>query len=99
MFEYLMPLLYMKTYNIRFFRKCMLAVEKQIAYGKEKGTPWGISESSYYHFDASEVYQYRAGVPGLGYKRGLDEDHVIAPYASMLALSIAPKSVMQILCR
>lgn len=97
MFEYLMPLLFMKTYeNSLLSQSCTLAVEKQIAYGKEKGTPWGISESSYYHFDASEVYQYRAfGVPGLGYKRGLGEDHVIAPYASILALPIAPKAVLQ----
>ena len=33
-------------------------------------------------------YQYHAfGVPGLGFKRGLVENLVITPYASMLALS------------
>ena len=34
-------------------------------------------------------YQYHAfGVPGLGLKRGLAEDTVIAPYASALALMV-----------
>ena len=39
-------------------------------------------------------YQYRAfGVPGLGFKRNLAEDLVIAPYASLLALSHNPQAV------
>ena len=53
--------------------------------------PWGISESGYNSVDANLNYQYRAfGVPGLGLKRGLEEDIVIAPYASMLALMVSP---------
>ena len=63
-------------------------MEDQIAYGRRRGCPWGISESGYYAFDASQNYQYRAfGVPGLGFKRNLAEDLVVAPYASLLALS------------
>ena len=42
--------------------------------------------------DAHLNYQYRAfGVPGLGFKRGLADDLVIAPYASALALMVAPE--------
>ena len=96
MFEYLMPALFMKSYENSFLHQsCQLAVQKQISYGREKSIPWGISESSYYHFDASLIYQYRAfGVPGLGYKRGLADDLVISPYSTVLALPFAPAEVL-----
>src|SRR4029078_3678257 len=55
------------------------------------GVPWGMSESCYNTVDSNLNYQYRAfGVPGLGLKRGLAEDIVIAPYASARALMVAP---------
>ena len=64
-------------------------MEEQIRYGAENSIPWGISEASYYAFDAAQVYQYRAfGVPTLGYKRGLAEDLVVAPYASISGIAI-----------
>ena len=68
MFEYLMPLLVMPTYeNTLLDQTCRAAVERQIAYGKQRGVPWGISESGYNTVDAHLNYQYRAfGVPGLG---------------------------------
>ena len=67
------------------------AVRRQIDYGTLRGVPWGISESGYNRTDVHLNYQYRAfGVPGLGLKRGLAEDLVIAPYASALALMVAP---------
>ena len=93
MFEYLMPLLVMPTYdNTLLDRTYRVTVERQIAYGKQRGVPWGISECGYNSVDASLNYQYRAfGVPGLGLKRGLAEDLVIAPYASALALMVAPE--------
>jgi cellobiose phosphorylase len=93
MFEYLMPLLVMPTYeNTLLDRTCMAAVERQIEYGKQRGVPWGISESGYNTIDAHLNYQYRAfGVPGLGLKRELAADLVIAPYASALALMVAPE--------
>src|SRR5690606_35509476 len=72
-----------------------VAIEQQIAYGRQRGVPWGISESGFYTFDAAMNYQYRAfGVPGLGLKRGLAEDLVVAPYASLLALPMRPKAVL-----
>ena len=92
MFEYLMPLLVMPTYTSTLLdQTCKAAVARQIAYGKKRGVPWGISECGYNAVDAQLNYQYRAfGVPGLGLKRGLAEDLVIAPYASALALMVAP---------
>jgi len=94
MFEYLMPLLVMPTYEATLLdQTCRAAVRRQIAYGKQRNVPWGISESGYNTVDAHMNYQYRAfGVPGLGLKRGLAEDLVIAPYASAMALMVAPEA-------
>ena len=62
--------------------------------------PWGISEAGYYAFDGDQNYQYRTfGVPDLGFKRNLDEDLVVAPYASLLALSLRPRQVMENIAR
>ncbi len=93
MFEYLMPLLVMPTYEHTLLdQTCKTAVDRQIAYGKKRGVPWGVSECGYNAIDVHFNYQYRAfGVPGLGLKRGLAEDLVIAPYASVLALMVAPE--------
>jgi hypothetical protein len=93
MFEYLMPLLVMPTYEHTLLdQTCRAAVERQIQYGRQRGVPWGISESGYNTIDVRLNYQYRAfGVPGLGLKRGLADDVVVAPYASALALMVAPE--------
>jgi cyclic beta-1,2-glucan synthetase len=93
MFEYLMPLLIMPTYERTILDDtCRGVVERQIAYGRERGVPWGVSESGYNKTDAQLNYQYRAfGVPGLGFKRGLADDLVIAPYASAMALMVDPE--------
>ena len=93
MFEYLMPLLVMPTYEDTLLDQTyQAAVERQIEYGRSQGLPWGISESGYNAIDVHRNYQYRAfGVPGLGLKRGLADDLVIAPYASALALMVAPE--------
>ncbi len=92
MFEYLMPLLVMPNYeNTLLEATCKGAVRQQIKYGQFRGVPWGVSESGYNRTDVNLNYQYRAfGVPGLGLKRGLAEDLVIAPYATTLALMVAP---------
>jgi cyclic beta-1,2-glucan synthetase len=96
-FEYLMPDLLMRNYEgTLLYESSRAIVDHQIRYGQDKGVPWGISESAYYHFDENMVYQYRAfGVPGLGFKRGLAEDLVISPYASILALPYNPQSVIE----
>jgi hypothetical protein len=101
MFEYLMPLLVMPTYeNTLLDQTYQAAVERQIEYGKHRGVPWGMSESGYSTVDVNLNYQYRAfGVPGLGLKRGLGEDLVVAPYASALALMVAPEAACRNLQR
>jgi cyclic beta-1,2-glucan synthetase len=92
MFEYLMPQLILPSYaNTLLEQTCKAAVSRQIEYGRQRAVPWGVSESCYNATDIHQVYQYRAfGVPGLGLKRGLGDDLVIAPYASALALIVAP---------
>jgi cyclic beta-1,2-glucan synthetase len=101
MFEYLMPLLLTRHYpDTLLDQTCRAVVLRQEEYARGKGLPWGISESGYYAFDAGMSYQYRAfGVPGLGLKRDLGDDLVVAPYASMLALPIAPDAVLRNLDR
>ncbi|HEY8036616.1 MAG TPA: glucoamylase family protein [Methylobacter sp.] len=87
MFEYLMPSLvtYTPFYSL-LDQTCRLIVESQIEYGEERGVPWGVSESAFNGRDRWFTYQYSAfGVPGLGMKRGLAYDLVIAPYATALA--------------
>lgn len=93
MFEYLMPLLVMPTFDNTLLDQTMKsAVERQIDYGKSRDLPWGISESGYNMVDVNMNYQYKAfGVPGLGLKRGLGDDRVIAPYASVMALMVEPE--------
>lgn len=97
MFEYLMPLLVMPNFeNTLIYHTCKAAVQEQIEYGKTLGVPWGISESGYNRTDASLNYQYRAfGIPSLGLKRGLSEDLVIAPYATVMALMVAPRKACE----
>src|SRR4030066_1539248 len=95
MFEYLMPTLFLRSYPGSLLADSAQGVVlHQIAYGKSKGVPWGISESGFYLFDANQNYQYRAfGIPGLGFKRGLGDDLVVTPYASLMAISYNPHAV------
>jgi cyclic beta-1,2-glucan synthetase len=101
MFEYLMPLLVMRNYPATLLAETYrTVVERQIEYGQERGVPWGISEAAYNVRDLHFNYQYGPfGVPGLGLKRGLIEDLVVAPYATMLAVPIEPASAMNNLRR
>ncbi|WP_426687677.1 GH36-type glycosyl hydrolase domain-containing protein [Rhodanobacter ginsengiterrae] len=101
MFEYLMPTLVMPGFEGTLLdQTCRAAVARQIEYGNQLGIPWGVSESGYNTLDAHFTYQYRAfGVPGLGLKRGLGDDVVIAPYASALAMMVAPAAATRNLQR
>ena len=91
-FEYLLPLLFMKGYpGTLLDQTCRMAVRRQIEYASVRAVPWGISECAYNLVDRRDNYQYRAfGVPGLGLKRGLGDELVVAPYATALAASLAP---------
>ncbi len=97
MFEYLMPLLVMRNYEGTLLNETYRSVvARQIEYGRERGVPWGVSESAYNVRDLQLNYQYGPfGVPGLGLKRGLIEDLVIAPYATMLAAMISPAEAIE----
>ena len=92
MFEYLMPSLVMRAPAGSLLEQTSrLIVGRQQAYGKRLGVPWGVSESAYNARDLELTYQYSSfGVPGLGLKRGLAENIVIAPYATALAAMVDP---------
>ncbi len=93
LFEYLMPLLVMKSYpGTLLDQSCRMAIRRQVDYGKQQGVPWGISESGFSLVDHHGNYQYKAfGVPGLGLKRGLGDELVVAPYATALAAMVEPE--------
>jgi cyclic beta-1,2-glucan synthetase len=97
MFEYLMPGLVMRTPARSLLEQtARLVVARQITYGAERGVPWGVSESGYNARDLEMTYQYsNFGVPGLGLRRGLSEDVVIAPYATGLAAMIDPAAAVR----
>ncbi|MGH9594679.1 MAG: glucoamylase family protein, partial [Bryobacteraceae bacterium] len=97
MFEYLMPVLVMRSPGGSLLSQTdELIVRRQMEYGAERGVPWGVSESAYNVRDLDLTYQYSSfGVPGLGLKRGLGEDVVIAPYATALAAMIDPAAALR----
>ena len=92
MFEYLMPSLVLRAPAGSLLEQTnRLVVWRQENYGDGLGVPWGMSESEYNVRDIEQTYQYSSfGVPNLGYKRGLGENTVIAPYATGLAAMIDP---------
>ena len=94
MFEYLMPPLVVRAPAGSLLEQTdRLVVRRQIEYAVKLGLPWGISESAYNARDLELTYQYsNFGVPGLGLKRGLGENRVIAPYATGLASMIDPSA-------
>ncbi len=96
MFEYLMPVIFQRSYRNSLLDKAVReAVAIQIAYGRKRRVPWGISESAYGDLDLNKTYQYKAfGVPGLGLKRCLEEEVVVAPYATLLAVNIDPDATV-----
>ena len=101
MFEYLMPSLVMRAPTGSLLEETSrLIVQRQMAYGATLGLPWGISESAYNARDLELTYQYsNFGVPGLGLKRGLSGDIVVAPYATALAAMVEPEGATRNLAR
>ncbi|MFL5401430.1 MAG: GH36-type glycosyl hydrolase domain-containing protein [Gemmatimonadales bacterium] len=97
MFEYLMPLLVMRSFPFTVLSQTYAgALARQIAYGDERSVPWGVSESAYNVRDRHHTYQYRPfGVPDLALKRGLGRELVVAPYASALAAMIEPERALK----
>ncbi len=97
MFEYLMPSLVMRAPAGSLLDDTnRLVVARQEAYGRARNVPWGISESAYNVRDYEFTYQYsNFGVPGLGLKRGLSGNMVVAPYATGLAAMVDPRAAAE----
>ena len=97
MFEYLMPILVMREpAGSLLGDTSQLIVKRQIEYGRERNLPWGVSESAFNARDREFTYQYSSfGIPGLGLKRGLGAEAVVAPYATGLAAMIDAKAAMR----
>ncbi|MGN0145155.1 MAG: GH36-type glycosyl hydrolase domain-containing protein, partial [Clostridium sp.] len=97
MFEYFMPSLIMRNYPKTLLDQTYKGVIKaQIVFAKQKKVPWGISESAFYEFDGDENYQYKAfGVPGLGLKRGLEDEIVISPYSTIISIPFCGKRAIE----
>jgi cyclic beta-1,2-glucan synthetase len=97
MFEYLMPSLVMQGPVVSLIESTnRLVVERQIEYGRRLGGLWGVSESAYNARDLEFTYQYsNFGVPGLGLKRGLADNAVVAPYATALATMVDPPAAVR----
>ena len=101
MFEYQMPWLLLRSLpGTLLDEACRTAIARQIEYGRQLGIPWGVSESAYAAQYPDGDYQYQAfGVPGLGLKQGLEKDHVVAPYATVMAAMLAPREALENLRR
>jgi cyclic beta-1,2-glucan synthetase len=93
MFEYFMPNLLLPTFENSLIHESLdYCLRCQKLRTKDKGVPWGISESAFYSFDGGLNYQYKAfGVQKLALKRGQNQDLVISPYSSYLTLVIDKK--------
>ena len=94
MFEYLMPLLHMRSYsNTLLDHAARGVVQIQQAYAKERNVAWGISESAHAGRDSRLQYQYHAfGIPALSARSDRNYNLVVAPYASMLSLMVDPSA-------
>jgi cyclic beta-1,2-glucan synthetase len=97
MFEYLMPRLLLRALDGTLLAQAnRTAIERQVEYGRQMGVPWGVSESAFAARYVDGDYKYQSfGVPGLGLKRGLDQDLVVAPYATALAVPLRPREAME----
>jgi cyclic beta-1,2-glucan synthetase len=97
MFEYLMPGLVMRApAGCLLEQTNRLVVRRQKEYGDQLGLPWGVSESAYNARNQDLTYQYSSfGVPGLGLKRGLSDNAVVAPYATALAAMVDPQAAVR----
>lgn len=97
MFEYLMPSIVMRAPAGSLVEQTnRLIVRRQMNYGASLGLPWGVSESAYNARDIELTYQYsNFGIPGLGLKRGLGAQVVVAPYATALAAMVDPGAAVE----
>ena len=101
MFEYLMPDIFLPLVNCSLLSesaKFCVYVQSRHRFGREK--VWGKSESAFFSLDASLNYRYKAhGVQALSLCRGMNEEKVVAPYASFLALGVRRDNALENLHR
>ena len=94
MFEYLMPLLLMRSFpGTLLDQSCRASVRRQIEYARRRGVPWGISGPPAFT-DRAGNYQCPHSVSRARAKRGL-ADLVIAPCATALASLVDPAAAAQ----
>lgn len=100
MFEYLMPELFLPLHRDSLLyetAKFCLYVQRT---RPPRGVPWGISESAFFSLDTALNYRYKAhGCGALALKRGMDEELVISPYSTFLALTVTPTAAVRNLRR
>lgn len=94
MFEYLMPELFLTPVRgSLLWQSTRLCVSAHIS--EARGGIWGASESAFFALDPALAYRYKAhGCPALALSRDVEGESVRAPYASFLALAVAPASAV-----
>ena len=101
LFEYLMPELFLPLYrgsHLWESARFAVYVQRRRTFGAKK--LWGISESAFYAFDATDHYRYKAhGCAPLALCRSGNSESVISPYSSYLALCAAPHAAVENLRR
>ena len=79
-----------ESYNFALF------CQKDYINKVDKKLPWGISESAYNELDNSLNYKYKAfSTPYLKAKEDKENRIVISPYASIMAMELAPELVYE----
>ena len=94
MFEYLMPQLWLHSWDRTLLDHTMLAVVKcQRAHASRRKIPWGISESACSEPLADSEFRYHAwGIPEIALRQDEPDRLVVAPYAAALALVGSPRA-------
>lgn len=101
MFEYLMPMLWMRHYpDTLLARSSREIVTAQQRFGRHHNMPWGISECAFGYGDQNCEYSYQAfGLPHAALNPEISEPQVVAPYATFLALPVDAKEALRNLTR
>jgi cyclic beta-1,2-glucan synthetase len=94
MFEYLMPVLWMRTFPDTLLARSLESAIR-IQQTHVRGIPWGISESGFAKLDPLGRYGYQAwGIPDLALKYGAEDGPVISPYSTFLTLPFQRKEAI-----
>jgi hypothetical protein len=95
MFEYLMPLLWMRHRPGTITERSAAAVVRfQRRFAAGKGVPWGISESGFCVGEGLDYGYCAFGMPELALKPADTGPLVVSPYSTFLALGVDPAAAM-----